>query len=124
MAARTANPSFLRRSTSFFYQHPNVSLSLLLLLPLAWLLVFYVGSLSALLAQSFFSLDGITGQVVRQFGFKTYQSLFTPSNVDIILRTAGMAAAVTITAAIIAFPLAYYMARYASYRVKGLLYLG
>lgn len=124
MTARTANPSLMRRSVSFFYQHPNVSLFLLLLLPLAWLLVFYVGSLSALLAQSFFSLDGFTGQVVRQFGFRTYQSLFTPSNVDVMLRTAGMAAAVTISSAIIAFPLAYYMARYASYRVKGLLYLG
>jgi putative spermidine/putrescine transport system permease protein len=95
----------------------------LLLLPLGWLLIFYVGSLSALLAQSFFSLDGFTGQIVRQFGFKTYQSLFTPSNIDIMLRTAAMAAAVTITSAIIAFPLDYYIARYASDRLKGILYL-
>jgi putative spermidine/putrescine transport system permease protein len=123
MAATTANPSLLRRVSSFFYKHPNLSLFLLLLLPLAWLLIFYVGSLSALLAQSFFSLDGFTGQIVRQFGFKTYQSLFTPSNVDIMLRTLGMAAAVTILSGIIAFPLAYYMARYATYRLKGLLYL-
>ena len=43
---------------------------------------------------------------------------------DIVLRTVGMAAAVTIVCALIAFPLAYYMARYASYRIKGLLYLG
>lgn len=117
MAATTARP----RPSSFFYRHPNLSLILLLALPLAWLLIFYVGSLSALLAQSFFSLDGL--QIVRQFGFKTYQSLFTPSNIDIMLRTAGMAAAVTITSAIIAFPLAYYMARYASSRLKSILYL-
>ena len=123
MAATTANPSLLRRSATYFYKHPRLSLFLLLLLPLAWLLIFYVGSLSALLAQSFFSLDGFTGQIVHQFGFKTYQSLFTPSNVDIMLRTLGMAAAVTIMSGIIAFPLAYYMARYASYRLKGLLYL-
>jgi putative spermidine/putrescine transport system permease protein len=123
MAATTANPSLLRRASSFFYKHPRLSLILLLLLPLAWLLIFYVGSLSALLAQSFFSLDGFTGQIVRQFGFKTYQALFRPSNVDIMVRTLAMAAAVTIMSGVIAFPLAYYMARYASYRLKGLLYL-
>jgi putative spermidine/putrescine transport system permease protein len=123
MAATTANSSPFRRASSFFYAHPNLSLILLLLFPLAWLLIFYVGSLSALLAQSFFSLDGFTGQIVRQFGFKTYQSLFTPSNIDIMLRTLGMAAAVTVLSGIIAFPLSYYMARYATYRMKGILYL-
>src|SRR5690349_14724325 len=123
MTVRTVNPPFLRRLATFFYQRPNLTLFCLLLLPMAWLLIFYVGSLSALLAQSFFSLDGFTGQIVRQFGFKTYQSLFTPSNVDIMLRTFAMAAAVTILSGVIAFPLAYYMARYATYRLKGLLYL-
>jgi putative spermidine/putrescine transport system permease protein len=123
MAATVAKPSFLRRASTYFYQRPNLTLLLLLMLPLLWLLVFYVGSLSALLAQSFFSLDGFTGRVVRQFGFKTYAALFTPSNIDIMLRTAGMATFVTVTAAVIAFPLAYYMARYANFRVKGLLYL-
>jgi putative spermidine/putrescine transport system permease protein len=123
MAATTAQPSFLRRSATFFYQRPNLTLILLLLLPLAWLLVFYVGSLSALLAQSFFSLDGFTGRIVRQLTFRTYSELFSPANADIMLRTAAMAAVVTITSAIIAFPLAYYMARYATYRIKGLLYL-
>ena len=96
---------------------------LTLLLPLGWLLVFYIGSLAALLTQSFFRLDGFTGQIVRQFSLRTYSELFTPANTDIFVRTGVMAAAVTVASAIIAFPLAYYMARYASYRVKGLLYL-
>ncbi len=119
----SGSPSLLRRIAIFFSQHPRLSLILLLLLPMLWLGVFYVGSLSALLAQSFFSLDGFTGQIVRQFGLKSYQQLFTPSNTDIIFRTVTMAACVTVAAATIAFPLAYYMARYASYRMKGLLYL-
>jgi putative spermidine/putrescine transport system permease protein len=123
-AASTAPASPLRRLATWFYRHPNLSLFLLLLLPMLWLLVFYLGSLGALLAQSFFTLDGFTGQIVRQFSLRTYQQLFTPSNVDIIIRTVVMAAAVTVTSAVIAFPLAYYMARYASPRVKGLLYLG
>lgn len=118
-----APPSLFRQISTFFYQRPTLSLLLTLALPLFWLGIFYLGSLLTLLIQSFFHLDGFTGRIVRQFGLETYQQLFTPSNLDIIFRTVLMAAAVTVTCALIAFPLAYYMARYASYRVKGILYL-
>ena len=123
LPSSTPAPSWWRRLSTFFYQRPNLSLALTLLLPLGWLLVFYIGSLAALLTQSFFRLDGFTGQIVRQFSLRTYSELFTPANIDIFVRTGVMAAAVTVASAIIAFPLAYYMARCASYRVKGLLYL-
>jgi putative spermidine/putrescine transport system permease protein len=117
--------SFLRSLSTFLFNHPNLTLILLLSLPLAWLVVVYLGSISAMLVQSFFYLDtgGFAVKVVREFSFNTYQQLFTLSHFDIILRTASMAAAVSLMCALIAFPLAYYMARYASYRVKGLLYL-
>jgi putative spermidine/putrescine transport system permease protein len=121
-AAPPSNP--LRRISNFFYRHPNLSLILMLSLPLLWLGVMYLGSLGALLTQSFFYLDGFTGLVKREFTLRTYQELLLQSNVDIMLRTALMAAVVTVMCAILAFPLAYYMARYASYRIKGLLYLG
>lgn len=117
-------PSLPRRISTFFFRRPNLSLILTLLLPLLWLVVFYIGSLSSLLVNSFFRLDGFTGLIVRQFSLQTYQELASPSNVDIFVRTAVMAAAVTVTCAILAFPVAYYMARYANYRIKGLLYLG
>lgn len=127
MATVATNPpqtSTLRRLGAFFFRHPNLSLLALLLLPLLWLGVFYLGSLAALLTQSFFRLDGFTGRVIREFGFETYQTqLFTPSNMDVIGRTLLMAIVVTIVSAIIAFPLAYYMARYATYRWRGVLYL-
>lgn len=98
---------------------------LLLLLgpPLLWMGVVYLGSLGALLINSFFQLDDFTGLVVRQFTLATYADLFTRANMDIVLRTTGMAAAVTFTTAVLAFPLAYYMARYASPRLKPYLYL-
>ena len=115
--------SLLRRVGGFFYAHPNVTLLLLLLLPMLWLIGIYLGSVSAMLVNSFFSIDDFTGRVVREFSLRTYEDLFTPSNTDIVLRTAAMAAAVTVAAALLAFPLAYYMARYASPRIKGLLYL-
>jgi len=127
LPASTSNgaPSAFRRIANTFYRHPTMTLILMLLPILLWLGVVYLGSLSAMLTQSFFSLDGFSGRVIREFTFRTYNQLLSDaSNLDIILRTAGMAAAVTITCALIAFPLAYYMARYANYRMKGLLYLG
>lgn len=114
----------LRRVANFLFRHPRWALGLLLCPPLLWLGVVYLGSLAALLVQSFFHVDEFTGQVVRSFSFATYAQLFTPANLDIFRRTTVMAAAVTIAAALLAFPLAYYMARYARGRVRSLLYLG
>ena len=116
-------PAAGRRLSSFFYRRPRLALALLLAPPLLWLGVVYLGSLFALLVQSFFHLDNFTGQVVRRFTLATYGDLLTSANLDIALRTAGMAAAVTLAAALLAFPLAYYMARYASPRTKTALYL-
>jgi putative spermidine/putrescine transport system permease protein len=98
-------------------------LALLLGPPLLWMVVIYLGSLSALLIQSFFYLDDFTGQVVRRFTLATYAQLLTRANVDIFVRTTLMASAVTLASAALAFPLAYYMARYASGRLKAVLYL-
>ena len=120
----TPDADVWRRLSTFFYRHSRLTLVLTLSLPLLWLGVIYLGSLGALLTQSFFYLDGFTGLVRREFTLRTYQELFLQSNVDIMIRTVVMAALVTVTCALLAFPLAYYMARYASYRVKGLLYLG
>lgn len=114
----------LRRAANFLFRHPRWALALLLGPPLLWLGVVYLGSLAALLVQSFFHVDEFTGQVVRSVSFATYAQLFTPANLDIFRRTTVMAAAVTVAAALLAFPLAYYMARYARGRIRTLLYLG
>jgi putative spermidine/putrescine transport system permease protein len=92
--------------------------------PLLWMGVVYLGSLAVMLLNSFFHLDGFTGRIVREFSLVTYRELLTRSNLDIVARTTGMAAIVTITTAVLAFPLAYTMARFASRRIKPLLYLG
>lgn len=113
-----------RAVSTFLFLRPRLALALLLTPPLLWLGVVYLGSLASLVIQSFFHLDGFTGQVVRQFSLATYRDLLAPSNLDIAVRTATMAAAVTVAAAILAFPLAYYMARYATPRIKALLTLG
>jgi putative spermidine/putrescine transport system permease protein len=113
-----------RRLSTFLYRRPALALALLLAPPLAWMGAVYLGSLFSLVTQSFFALDDFTGQIVRRFTLATYRSLFTRANLDIIGRTTIMAAAVTVAAAVAAFPVAYYMARIAAPRIKALLYLG
>ncbi len=126
MSLATA-PSFrkgpLTRLSTALYLRPRLALLLLLLPPLLWLGIIYLGSLLALLAQSFFSVDDFSGLTVYQPTLKTYGELFTDANIAIILRTVGMAAAVTIGCAVIAFPLAYFMARFAGVRAKAIFYL-
>ncbi len=83
------------------------------------------GSLFALLLQSFYAIDEFTARVVPEVTLATYRQLVShPANIDIILRTLGMAIAVTLACAIIAFPIANYMARYASPRMKAFFYVG
>jgi putative spermidine/putrescine transport system permease protein len=113
----------LNRASTYLYQRPKLILALLLGPPMIYMLVVYLGSLFTLLINSFFYLEEFTGLVVRQFTLRTYLQLFSPTNLGIFGRTAGMAMAVTIADAIIAFPLAYYIARYASPRMKTFLYI-
>ena len=112
------------RLTTLFWRKPNLLLALLITPPLLWLGVVYLGSLAALLLQSFYSIDEFSGMVVREFTFKTYAELLRPQNYDIILRTLLMSAAVTLGSVILAFPIAYYAARYAKGRWKAVFYLG
>jgi putative spermidine/putrescine transport system permease protein len=112
-----------RRLSAFFYRHPGAGLGLLLAPPLLWLGVVYLGSLLSLVVQSFYHLDDFTGQVVRRVTLATYRDLLSRSNLDIARRTVSMAALVTLADALLAFPVAYYMARYASGRVKAILTL-
>jgi putative spermidine/putrescine transport system permease protein len=112
------------RLTATFWRKPNLLLALLITPPLIWLGVVYLGALAALLLQSFYSIDEFSGVVNTDITLKTYGELLRPSNFDIILRTLFMSAAVTIGCAIIAFPIAYYAARYAKGRWKAVFYLG
>jgi putative spermidine/putrescine transport system permease protein len=108
----------LQRLSTYFYQRPRLVLWLLLGPPLLYMLAIYLGSLFALLINSFYYLEEFTGLVVREFTLRTYAQIFDPANRDIFIRTAGMAAAVTVVDALIAFPLAYYTAKFASPRLK------
>lgn len=108
----------LNRASTYLYQRPKLILALLLGPPMIYMLVVYLGSLFALLINSFFYLEEFTGLIVREFTLRTYAQLFEPAHLEIFSRTAIMAAAVTVIDALIAFPLAYYIAKFASPRLK------
>jgi len=120
--ARREGPS--GRLSDYFWRNPKLLLLLMLTPPLLWLGVIYLGSLFALLLQSFFSIDDFSGLINYEFTLATYRQLLIPSNFDIILRTVSMAAMVTLASAAIAFPIAYYAARYARGKWKVIFYLG
>lgn len=125
----SANPAILtgggalRTLSDALFRRPLWLLLLLLAPPLIWLGVVYVGSLLALLLQSFYSIDEFSGLINYQFTLKTYAELFHISNLDIIFRSLTMAVVVTIACAIMAFPIAYYAARYARGKWKALFYV-
>ncbi|WP_374621568.1 ABC transporter permease [Devosia sp.] len=107
-----------------FWRRPRLWVFLLLAPALLWLGIVYIGSLFALLLQSFFSIDEFSGLITYEFTLKTYAELLRPQNLDVIVRTVVMAAAVTLASALIAFPIAYMAARYARGKWKALFYLG
>ena len=113
----------MRRLATALHLRPRLTLALLLAPPLLWLGIVYLGSLLALVMQSFFRLDDYTGLVVRRFTLSTWRAFFTPANLDIVARSVAMASAVTLATALLAFPLAYYMARYARARMRAFLML-
>lgn len=113
----------LRSFSSTLYRKNNLFLFLLLTPPLFWFGVVYLGSLFALLWQSFYTFDSFSMSVSNDLTLENYRALFDATNLDIILRTVGMAVSVTIACAVIAFPIAYYMTRYGSPAEKGFFYI-
>ncbi|WP_435608020.1 ABC transporter permease [Pseudomonas knackmussii] len=113
----------MRALSSFLYRRSSLYLLMLLIPPLLWFGVIYIGSLFALLWQSFYTFDDFTMAVTPDLTLANYKALFNPANYDIVLRTLGMAVAVSLASAILAFPIAYYMARFAGPKEKAFFYI-
>jgi putative spermidine/putrescine transport system permease protein len=104
------------------WRRPRLQLSLLLAGPVGWLVIAYLGSLAVLFVAAFWRLDTFSGEVVHDYGVSNFQTLWENDVYrTIVLRTVGIAAAVTVTDALLAFPIAFYMAKVASRRVRALL---
>jgi putative spermidine/putrescine transport system permease protein len=104
------------------YRHPRAQLGLLLAAPLGWLVVAYLGSLALFLVTSFWSVDPFSGSLVTTPTLKNYETIVSePVYRTVALRTVFMATVVTLSTIAIAFPIAFYMARLASARTRGIL---
>jgi len=111
-----------RRSADLLHGRRGVQASLLLAGPLAWLVVAYLGSLAVLFIAAFWSLDDFSGQVVHSYSLDNFRTLWEGKVYrEIVLRTVGVAAAVTVTDAILAFPIAFFMAKVAAPRTRNVL---
>jgi putative spermidine/putrescine transport system permease protein len=120
-AEAVAGRSFRRRLAVTLEQRPGLRLTLLLGLPLAALILIYFGSLLILFLNAFWQRNTFTGLVLREFTLDNFADLGRSVFVTVTLRTLMMATIVTVTCAVIAFPIAYYMARIASPRLRGAL---
>jgi putative spermidine/putrescine transport system permease protein len=104
------------------WRRPRLQLSLLLAGPVGWLVIAYLGSLAVLFVAAFWRLDTFSGEVVQDYGLGNFRTLIENDVYrSIVVRTVLIAAAVTVTDAILAFPIAFYMAKVARPRVRALL---
>jgi putative spermidine/putrescine transport system permease protein len=111
-----------RRLADRFYGRRRLQVGSLLAAPGAWLVILYVGSLAVLLITAFWTVNPVSGETVKGFSFENIERLWSePVYREIIWRTVRTAALVTITDTVIAFPIAFYMAKVASRRGKALL---
>jgi len=114
-----------RRLSAFFYRRPWLKLISLLVPPIGWLLIVYIAALVVLLATAFWQQDVLSGKIVHTFTWSNLQTVRSdPATHTVARRTIQMALLVTLTDIILAFPLAYYMVRIASRRMRALLFVG
>ena len=109
--------------SAFFWRYPFLRPLLLLTPPLLWFVAVYLASLVLLLITAFWTTNPFTTQIVQVWNTDNFQRIFSePTYRTIISRTVLIAAAVTVTDAVLAFPFAYFMARVASRRLQTLLF--
>ena len=115
-------PASHRPLAGLFWRIRSLQVGSLLALPLGWLGIVYLGSLVVLLITAFWTLNDFTGLIVKGFSLDNFKLIFTePVYRRIVLRTVSLAALVTLTDILLAFPIAFFMARVVGARTKGLL---
>jgi putative spermidine/putrescine transport system permease protein len=111
-----------RRLSDLLFGHRRLQIGLLLSGPLGWLVIAYLGSLAVLFVAAFWRLDTFSGVIVKEPTTENFQTIFENEVYRrIALRTIGIAALVTVTDAILAFPIAFYLAKVATRRVRAAL---
>jgi putative spermidine/putrescine transport system permease protein len=114
------------RISAAFWRRPWLKLLVLIVPPVAAFVIVYAASLTTMLASSFWSTDAFTAEIIHTWSLDQFRTIFSfqdTTYLRIALRTVWMAGAVTVTDAILAFPLAYFMARVAGPRLRSLLFV-
>ena len=107
----------------FLWRRPWLRSAVLLVPPLAWFVLIYLTALVLLLVTAFWTIDTFTSQIVQVWNLDNFNVILTDPTYRLIIgRTVGLAALVTITDAVLAFPFAYFMARVASRRTQTILF--
>jgi putative spermidine/putrescine transport system permease protein len=119
-ADRPAGPGGpVRRLAGTLHRRPLLRLTALMAAPMLWLVVAYLGSLATLFIAAFWSTDVFTGNVVKQFTMRNFHDLATIGVYrTVTMRSIMIAVLVTLIDALIAFPMAFYMAKIASPRAQ------
>jgi putative spermidine/putrescine transport system permease protein len=114
--------SVSRRLADLFHGRPRLQIGSLLAGPMGWRVIGNIGSLAVLLVAAFWSVDALSGELNRTLSSVNYRTLLDESIYRVVAqRTVLIAALVTLTDVLLAFPIAFYMAKVASPRAKGLL---
>lgn len=117
-----SNKKTKMRLINWLHKHERVRLAALLSGPIFWLVIAYLGAISALLITSFFTINTFTGNVIQTFNLGNFQDLLTdPAYRNVALRTLLIATVVTINCSLIAIPMAFYMAKISSPKSRKLL---
>jgi putative spermidine/putrescine transport system permease protein len=112
------------RLSALLWRHPGVKLALLLAAPVLAFAVVYLGALVSLFISAFWQVDAFTAKVIHTWTLDNFRTLWDDHTYwRITGRTIGIAAAVTVTDVVLAFPLAYFMARLASRRTRAALFV-
>jgi putative spermidine/putrescine transport system permease protein len=123
-AAERGRDGMWSRVSAALWRRPWARATILLTPPLAWFVLLYIAALVVLLITAFWQINPFTTNIERVWSLGNLTTIFSsPAYRGIILRTVGMAAAVTLVDAVVAFPFAYYMARIASSRTRTTLFV-
>ncbi len=111
-----------RRLAGLFHGRPRLQVGALLAGPVGWLVIGYIGSLVIILITAFWSVNALSGEIEQTFTLDNFQTIVQePVYRTVAGRTIAVAALVTVADALLAFPIAFYMAKVASRRMKGVL---
>ena len=110
------------RLADLFHGRPRLQVGALLSAPLAWLVILYLGSLAVLLISAFWSVDALSGELNKTLTTTNFHTIFTDNVYGVVAwRTIRVAGLVTLTDAVLAFPIAFYMAKVAGRKTKAVL---